>query len=460
MAQPGKLLLGLLLLALLWLVGTWITIPVVEQSLAARATGAIAKAGLDEPVVTAGGRDVTLQATAFSEEGRRSAVKAADAVDGVRLVNDATRLVPEVAPYAWSAAGTAGELTLAGAVPLPDTRSRLVDAAGTAAAGRKVVDHMSYGRGAASDFDTMAVLALAQLAKLTDGDVSITGTRVAIKGLARSAADRDAVAAALRHLPAGFVLAENAVHAPPYVFRAIKDAGAGSLTLSGAVPDDGTHQAILEAVRRTFVGARVVDNLKVAGGAPGSFGAAATVLLAQLARLDGGVVTVSDSVADITGDALYRRAGEQIATAIADGMPAGFQAKSQVAVKSPAGEVDAPACQQLFVDLLSRGKILFDTGKAIIDKDSTAMLDNLVAVALRCPQSTIEVSGHTDATGSDEANQELSRRRAQAVVDYLVAAGLESGRLRATGSGSERPIASNDTEDGRARNRRIEFEVK
>ncbi|HLN09554.1 MAG TPA: OmpA family protein, partial [Xanthobacteraceae bacterium] len=345
-----------------------------------------------------------------------------------------------------------------GAVPLPDTRAKLVAAARTAAAGRKVVDRMSYGRGAAAGFDAMALLAVAQFGRLSDGEVAITGPQVAIKGLARNAADRDAVVAALQHLPAGFTLVENAVKAPPYLFRAIKDAG--TITLSGTVPDAATHQAILDGVRRTFVAAQVADHLEVAGGAPERFGAAATVLLAQLARLDAGAVTISDTGADIAGDALYGRAAEQVAAAIANDMPAGFQTKSQVAVKSAAGKVDAPACQQLFVDLLSKGEIRFDTGRAAIDKDSTAILDNLVAFAMRCPQSAIEVSGHTDNTGSDDANQDLSGRRAQAVVDYLVAAGLDAGRLRATGLGSSRPIASNDTADGHARNRRIEFEVK
>ncbi|HLN09668.1 MAG TPA: OmpA family protein, partial [Xanthobacteraceae bacterium] len=93
MAPARKLWIGLLLLVLLWLVSAWIESPLVEQNLTARTTDALKGVVLDKLTVAGDGRDVTLGATAFSEEGRRSAVQAADAVDGVRLVNDTTTLV-------------------------------------------------------------------------------------------------------------------------------------------------------------------------------------------------------------------------------------------------------------------------------------------------------------------------------------------------------------------------------
>jgi OOP family OmpA-OmpF porin len=70
------------------------------------------------------------------------------------------------------------------------------------------------------------------------------------------------------------------------------------------------------------------------------------------------------------------------------------------------------------------------------------------------------VAGHTDSDGEDAANQALSEKRAQAVADYLVKAGLPGNRFTAVGYGSAQPIASNDTEEGKAQNRRIEFTVK
>jgi OOP family OmpA-OmpF porin len=79
---------------------------------------------------------------------------------------------------------------------------------------------------------------------------------------------------------------------------------------------------------------------------------------------------------------------------------------------------------------------------------------------LRCPTANIEISGHTDTDGDEAANQELSEKRAQAVADYLVKAGLPANRFSAVGYGSTQPITGNDTDQGKAQNRRIDFVVK
>ena len=88
------------------------------------------------------------------------------------------------------------------------------------------------------------------------------------------------------------------------------------------------------------------------------------------------------------------------------------------------------------------------------------MLDRLIETALRCPNASIEIAGHTDADGDQDGNQTLSEKRAQAVSDYLVRAGLPANRFTAVGYGSTQPLAGNDTDDGKAQNRRIDFVVK
>ena len=88
------------------------------------------------------------------------------------------------------------------------------------------------------------------------------------------------------------------------------------------------------------------------------------------------------------------------------------------------------------------------------------MAPRLIETALRCPTVNIEVVGHTDADGEDAFNQALSEQRAQAVIDYLVRAGLPPSRFTAVGHGSTQPVAGNDTDEGKAQNRRIEFLVR
>ena len=110
--------------------------------------------------------------------------------------------------------------------------------------------------------------------------------------------------------------------------------------------------------------------------------------------------------------------------------------------------------------MLAKGKIRFEPGRASIDPDSAGLLDRLIEIAMRCPTANIDIAGHTDADGEDAFNQALSEKRAQAVTDYLVKAGLPAGRFTALGYGSSQPVASNDTDEGKAQNRRIEFLVR
>lgn len=102
--------------------------------------------------------------------------------------------------------------------------------------------------------------------------------------------------------------------------------------------------------------------------------------------------------------------------------------------------------------------IEFASNQARIQKRSHVLLDNVAAVLTAHPEIIeVEVLGHTDDTGEAEHNKDLSRRRAEAVVAYLVARGIDAGRLEAIGRGEQEPIADNTTREGRAANRRVEF---
>jgi len=117
-------------------------------------------------------------------------------------------------------------------------------------------------------------------------------------------------------------------------------------------------------------------------------------------------------------------------------------------------------CQNSVTELLNNSKINFESGKATIQKTSYTLLDNIKAAASTCPETRFEVSGHTDSVGSLNFNMTLSEQRAQAVVNHLVGLGLSASKFVATGHGPNKPIADNETRDGRAQNRRIEFKLK
>ena len=103
--------------------------------------------------------------------------------------------------------------------------------------------------------------------------------------------------------------------------------------------------------------------------------------------------------------------------------------------------------------------ILFDVNKANLKNNSKTELTNLGTILNKYDDTNILLAGHTDATGSEQYNLELSRRRAQSVSDYLTVQNINSERFTVQGYGESDPIASNDTADGRAQNRRVEVAI-
>jgi len=450
---------GVIPLVVFWAIAAWTTTPPLESDLAARGAAALKDSLLDKTRITVAGRDVTFAADAFSEDGRRGAVASVAAVPGVRLVNDETQLVPEAKPFVWSAERDVVRVTLGGSAPLPATKGRLLEAARATLGGVEVVDQMNLSRGAPPRFDNAALLLLDQIWKLKDGKITISDAKVSLAGMARDLGGREAIAAALKNLPEGFSVAANEIKAPPYIFQAYKDPVAVSLTLTGYVPDNNVHAALVAAAGRKFFNEKVVDNIKASLGAPSGFANAVVPALGALSRLSTGTMVVSDREVKLSGDAFYDAAAAQIRAGLKD-FPQGWQFKADISVKPASAPVDGTVCQQLFSGLLAKGKIRFESGRATIDPDSAGLLDRLIETALRCPSANIEIAGHTDADGEDGFNQALSEKRAQAVTDFLVKAGLPAERFTAMGYGSTQPVASNDTDEGKAQNRRIDFVVR
>ena len=119
----------------------------------------------------------------------------------------------------------------------------------------------------------------------------------------------------------------------------------------------------------------------------------------------------------------------------------------------------ATNCQQQFNQLLSETSIRFKFAQSDIDPVSMDLLDKLTASVRQCEQITIEIAGHTDSSGDNNRNIQLSHRRAEAVREALVSRGIEAEQLLVTGYGQNKPVADNSTPEGRALNRRIELNI-
>jgi len=119
--------------------------------------------------------------------------------------------------------------------------------------------------------------------------------------------------------------------------------------------------------------------------------------------------------------------------------------------------VDTDGCPRT---LLTLRDVHFAFDSAQLTSQAKSTLDAAVAAINANPSDSITVEGHTDSIGSDAYNSQLSHRRARAVTDYLVSKGVSASRLKAVGKGENHSVASNDTREGRALNRRVEIIAK
>ncbi len=126
---------------------------------------------------------------------------------------------------------------------------------------------------------------------------------------------------------------------------------------------------------------------------------------------------------------------------------------------SGSAAANAPAGVQVTLDKLFQGRVIeFASGSESLTAEWKTTVDELSA-ALQGNDTQLQIVGHTDNIGDAEINQALSKRRAESIKTAMVKKGIDAARISTTGFGADKPIASNDTADGRQRNRRIEFVI-
>jgi len=237
--------------------------------------------------------------------------------------------------------------------------------------------------------------------------------------------------------------------------------GDGDLLIEGAVRDARAKASLVSIASRLFPDLPLTTVITEDPRAPESFAVAAARSAELMRYLSDGEATISDGSVTVLGAAYHPKAYAALSDLLKDGWPDGYAVTASDVTEGPDGPIlDAAACESTLRTIMEGGGLAFEAGRADVTADSRPLLDRIAYVALRCPESLIAVGGHTDSDGSHEKNYDLSLERARAVIDLLVADGLARDRFTALGYGESRPLASNGTLAGKARNRRIEFVLR
>ncbi len=412
---------------------------------------------------------VSLSDSALSVEGQAPTFDTYDALSQARRAApegfQVTRFAvepPRASPFTWLLERNADVVRLIGYAPSEETRRLLNDAVRSAFPGVPVRDEMRLASGgpAPEAWAAAANYAVVQLARLSHGQVQGEGTRITLTGEALDSTGFTQITKAVDNPPTGVTVKSSVLppHISPYVFAVRRDLD--GLTVSGFYPDLKAHDVLLNALSRDFLKEKVTDVSAIGSGAPDGFLAVLTSALSHLARLEKGELSLADTQLHLSGIALSPQAAEQIASEMRTAIQPPFKVDVEIGLAQPGPHTGAQECQALITDLMGRGTILFNSNSAQITHGSRSLLDRLAYVLERCPVATVVVEGHTDTVGDDRINQRLSQARAQAVVNALEEVGVMPARLSAVGYGASRPVGSNETEVGRARNRRIELVVQ
>lgn len=252
--------------------------------------------------------------------------------------------------------------------------------------------------------------------------------------------------------------------ASPYIFNAVKSED-GSIVLDGYVRNDAEKARVLLEAENLFPGKVSDRTIKIAAGEPNAdWGDVVSLNLNEISLLERGRFNMENDQSFISGLAANEETRTKI-NSMVTGLPSGYEGASNISVPDAAamnvGEVKSETiCQTLFNELKGNNKINFAyNSPAINGTNSYDLLNTLVAAANQCASFRINVIGHTDSDGNEAYNQDLSLRRANNVAAYIVDNGIALNRLTYEGLGETAPIADNATDEGKAKNRRIEFVV-
>jgi OOP family OmpA-OmpF porin len=229
--------------------------------------------------------------------------------------------------------------------------------------------------------------------------------------------------------------------------------GPNQVVVAGTVPDEATRVAVVSRMRELYGADRVVDQLTLGSVvAPPQWAQHLSKLLSpSIKQVSHGQLSIQGNTVNIRGEVGNEAVRQQIASDMAQSLNPTYTIRNGLRVA---------AQEQAVVDQALANRIVeFEPASAVLRQTALPILDEMAFALAKLRGRKFEVIGHTDASGARAANVSLSLARAQSVKRYLVVKGLQAESIAISGLGPDQPVASNATDEGRARNRRIEFRV-
>ncbi len=374
---------------------------------------------------------------------------------------------PVVERYIWRVRRENGSVTLSGFIPSPAVRNIVNTSARVELADVDVRDQMLIAQGTPLGVDWGAATdyGLKLAARLASGTVFLENDTISIEGVAKTIDDYRALLAAISgELPANLYLLREVVKPPsdadaaslPYTFKATFDGR--TVAVDGLARAEDV-QSLNAFIATQFANAERKINIDVSARGREDVKEDIRMLLRRLAAsLEGRFRIIDDSLsyfAVVQSQAQAQPEQSEIADAAATFTHANIVIEGLDVFSARR----ASSCESILNDFVRQHRIRFATASARLTAAGRDTLARIIGSIARCPDTRITVEGHTDSDGDADYNLALSQQRADAVVEYLVQAQIAPDRLSAIGYGETRPIATNNTEEGKSRNRRIEFRV-
>ena len=411
--------------------------------------------------VTQGAVRITANAASPAEKARIEAALDTAKPEGVTTSITISAPLPVIAPYHLRLSRADGAARLdACAAETPEIRERIVAAAIAAGAQVNTAD-CALGIGAPPGWEQAVLAALGAVGAGTldiqDGAVRLT--------LPADTTDADLAAlgeSLTAALPATFALnlqrAEAAADEGPARFTA-EIGGASLASIQGVVPDETMRQTV-QSLARAQLGP-IEGELKLDPGIPEGWALRVMAGLDAMGAIDRGKLDVTQQMIEVSGVSGDPFATQKAVAALATRLGAGadyalsitYDRRLDPEIEQP----DGTACVDRLNTVMLESEIGFEPGGAVIAGDIAPVLEELRPIMADCADFQIEIAGHTDAQGGEDSNMALSLGRAEAVLAALREAGMPVSNMTAAGYGETRPIAENDSQEGRDANRRIEM---